>query len=87
MVSAEFTAKAEAVSNLTQRPSDDELLKLYGLFKQATVGDNTTTKPGMFDFKGKYKWEAWDKLKGTSQEEAETQYIAFADELITKYNN
>jgi diazepam-binding inhibitor (GABA receptor modulating acyl-CoA-binding protein) len=77
--------KAEAVKNFATRPADDELLKLYSLFKQATVGDNETPKPGMFDFKAKYKWEAWDKLKGLSQEEAEEQYIAFVDELSAKY--
>lgn len=71
---------------MTKRPTDDELLKLYGLYKQATVGDNETAKPGMFDLKGKYKWQAWLDLKGTSQEEAEQQYIAFATELIEKYN-
>ncbi|KAG0677779.1 acyl-CoA-binding protein (ACBP)/diazepam binding inhibitor (DBI)/endozepine (EP) [Pichia californica] len=86
MVSALFNEKAEAVSNLPTRPSDDELLQLYGLFKQATVGDNETTKPGVFDFKGKYKWEAWNKLKGTSQEEAEAKYIALVDELSAKYS-
>ncbi|GMM34528.1 long-chain fatty acid transporter [Saccharomycopsis crataegensis] len=86
MVSAEFNEKAEAVKNLTQKPTDDELLELYGLFKQATVGDNTTTKPGAFDFKGKYKWASWDKLKGTSQEDAEKQYIELVTNLIAKYN-
>lgn len=70
---------------MPSRPSDDELLELYGLYKQATVGDNNTTKPGVFDFKGKYKWESWDKLKGTSQEDAEKQYIALVDSLIAKY--
>jgi len=78
--------QADLVSNLPKRPSDDELLELYGLYKQATVGDNDTTKPGMFDFKGKYKWESWDSLKGTSQEEAEQKYIALVDQLLAKYS-
>ncbi|KAL6451513.1 ACB2 Acyl-CoA-binding protein 2 [Candida maltosa Xu316] len=86
MVSAEFEEKANQVSNLSTRPNDDELLKLYGLYKQATVGDNNTDKPGTFDFKGKYKWQAWKDLEGKSQEEAEQEYIAFATELIAKYN-
>ncbi|GAO48404.1 hypothetical protein G7K_2577-t1 [Saitoella complicata NRRL Y-17804] len=64
MPSAEFTKAAEEVKNLSKKPTDDELLCLYGLFKQATIGDNNTDKPGMFDLKGKYKWEAWNKLKG-----------------------
>lgn len=78
--------QASQVSNLNTRPSDDELLKLYGLYKQATVGDNNTDKPGTFDFKGKYKWQAWKDLEGKSQEEAEQEYITLATELITKYN-
>lgn len=85
MVSALFEEKAEAVKNLPNKPSDAELLELYGLYKQATVGDNTTAKPGVFDFKGKYKWEAWEGRKGLSQEEAEQAYIALVDSLIAKY--
>ena len=45
-------------------PAAADKLALYGLFKQGTVGDNTTAKPGMLDFKGKAKWEAWEKQKG-----------------------
>ncbi|KAI5949558.1 ACB1 [Candida jiufengensis] len=86
MVSAEFEEKANTVSNLKTRPNDDELLKLYGLYKQATIGDNTTQKPGTFDFKGKYKWQSWKDLEGTSQEEAEQKYIELVNELIEKYN-
>lgn len=41
----------------------------------------------MFDFKGKYKWEHWEKLKGTPQEEAEQKYIALVDELLAKYSS
>jgi len=55
------------------------------LYKQATVGDNDTAEPSVFNLKGKYKWKAWDQLKGTSQEDAEKQYIKFADELLAKY--
>ncbi|KAI5959732.1 ACB1 [Candida pseudojiufengensis] len=84
MVSAEF--KEKVFSNLKTRPNDDELLKLYGLYKQATAGDNTTQKPGTFDFKGKYKWQSWKDLEGTSKEDAEKQYIEFVNELIGKYN-
>ncbi|CAO0796315.1 unnamed protein product [Mucor circinelloides] len=80
MPSAEFNTAAEEVKNLATKPSDNQLLELYGLFKQATVGDNTTSKP-TFDIKGRYKWDAWTKLKGTSQEDAEKQYIALVESL------
>jgi diazepam-binding inhibitor (GABA receptor modulating acyl-CoA-binding protein) len=62
------------------------LTQLYGLYKQATVGDNNTDRPGAFNFKAKYKWDAWDKLKGKSQEEAEQEYIALVQTLSDKYN-
>lgn len=39
-------------------------LELYGLFKQGTVGDVDTSRPGLFDLKGKAKWDAWNKQKG-----------------------
>ncbi|CAO3631741.1 unnamed protein product [Mucor fragilis] len=80
MPSAEFNTAADEVKSLSTKPSDNQLLELYGLFKQATIGDNTTSKP-TFDIKGRYKWDAWTKLKGTSQEDAEKQYIALVESL------
>ncbi|KAM3161211.1 Acyl-CoA-binding protein [Lachancea thermotolerans] len=86
MVSATFEQKAEAVKNLATTPSNDELLQLYGLYKQATVGDNSSARPSALNFKDKYKWDAWEALKGTSQEEAEQKYIELVDQLQQKYN-
>ncbi|CAO3673487.1 hypothetical protein G6F70_005963 [Rhizopus microsporus] len=80
MPSDKFNTAAEEVKKLSKSPSNDELLELYGLFKQATVGDNTTSKP-TFDLKGRYKWDAWTKLKGMSQEEAEQKYIELVEKL------
>jgi diazepam-binding inhibitor (GABA receptor modulating acyl-CoA-binding protein) len=40
----------------------------------------------MLDFKGKAKWEAWNKLKGKSKEQAQTEYIELARTLLAKYN-
>ncbi|KAI1317131.1 Acyl-CoA-binding domain-containing protein 1 [Mortierella claussenii] len=81
MPSAEFDAAAAKVKDLPKAPSNDVLLKLYALFKQATVGNNTTAAPGTFDFKGKAKWEAWKAQENVSQEEAEKQYIALVGDL------
>jgi len=50
-------------------------MEIDGRYKQATVGDVNTARPGMFDLKGKYKWDKWNEQKGKSQEEAETEYI------------
>ena len=54
------------MKQLKSSPSNDELLALYALFKQATVGDNETAKPGLLDMKGKAKWNAWNEKKGES---------------------
>ncbi|GMT28775.1 hypothetical protein PFISCL1PPCAC_20072, partial [Pristionchus fissidentatus] len=80
-----FEAAAEKVKNLVSSPTNDELLELYALYKQGTMGDNTTPKPGMFDMKGKAKWSAWDAKKGLGQEEAKAQYIALVDKLVEQY--
>ncbi|CAO3666812.1 unnamed protein product [Rhizopus stolonifer] len=80
MPSPQFETAAKEVKELSKTPSNDELLELYGLFKQATVGDNTTSKP-TFDIKGRYKWDSWNNLKGTSQEDAEKKYIELVEKL------
>ncbi|XP_026226622.1 acyl-CoA-binding domain-containing protein 7 isoform X2 [Anabas testudineus] len=60
----EFNKAAEDVKKVKTRPSDQELLDLYGLYKQALVGDVNTDRPGMTDLKGKAKWDAWESRKG-----------------------
>ncbi|KAK2579987.1 hypothetical protein KPH14_012246 [Odynerus spinipes] len=77
-----FNKAAEEVKELISQPSDTDLLELYALFKQATVGDCNTERPGMLDFKGKAKWDAWNSKKGLSQDAAKEQYIAKATSLI-----
>ncbi|KAL1285628.1 Acyl-CoA-binding protein [Trichinella pseudospiralis] len=81
----EFEEVAEQVRRLKSRPADDELLELYALYKQATVGDASGEKPGMFDFKGKSKWESWKKIKGMSKIDAMNEYIKKAKQIINKY--
>ncbi|KAG8509579.1 Acyl-CoA-binding protein [Galemys pyrenaicus] len=63
-VGAEFDKAAEEVKNLKTKPTDEEMLFIYSHYKQATVGDVNTERPGMMDFKGKAKWDAWNGLKG-----------------------
>ncbi len=75
----------EAVANsktLSEKPDNDTLLKLYALFKQSTLGDNTGSGPdNAFDFVAKFKFDAWVKLKGVSKEEAMQQYVALVNGL------
>lgn len=60
----EFEKIADDVKKVKTRPTDQELLDIYGLYKQAMIGDNNIDKPGMLDMKGKAKWEAWNTRKG-----------------------
>lgn len=78
----EFNKAAEDVKNLTTTPSDNDLLELYSLYKQATVGDCNTDKPGFLDFKNKAKWESWNKRKGMSNSDATNAYVEKVKGLI-----
>ena len=80
----EFNNAVARSKELTVRPSNEELLKLYGLFKQATEGDIKGERPGGFDFKGAAKYDAWESLKGKPAEEAMQEYIALIDQLHAK---
>ena len=81
-----FNKAAEDIKGLTARPTDDELKEIYALFKQATVGDVNTPRPGMLDFKGKAKWDAWESKKSMSSDAAKEAYILKAAELVAKYS-
>lgn len=84
-MSAEFDEAAARVKNLQSLPSNEELLDLYGYFKQVTVGDCNTVRPGMFDLKGKAKWDNWNSRKGMSKDEASAKYIKLVEDLVAKY--
>ncbi len=72
---AAFEAAVANSKNLSERPDNGTLLKIYALYKQATAGDNTEKKPGFADMVGRAKWDAWNGLKGTSADDAMQQYI------------
>ena len=77
----DFEAAQQRVQSLSSAPPQDKLLELYGLFKQAKMGDVQGKRPGMLDIKGRAKYDAWAKRKGTSQDDAMTAYIALVDSL------
>lgn len=81
MASTEFESAVESVKGLTEDPGNDVKLRLYALYKQATDGDASGKRPGMMDFVGRAKYDAWAKLSGTSQDAAEAQYIAIVQDL------
>jgi acyl-CoA-binding protein len=77
----QFEQAAQDVQALSERPDNDTLLRLYALYKQGSEGDISGSKPGFFDFVGTAKYEAWAKLKGTSQDEAIKKYVDLVKKL------
>jgi diazepam-binding inhibitor (GABA receptor modulating acyl-CoA-binding protein) len=71
------TARAK---ELPHQPND-VLLELYGLFKQSTDGDVSGEKPGMFDFVGIAKFDAWESRRGMTKDEGMQAYIDLVDKL------
>lgn len=78
----DFTKAQERIKTLTTQPSNDTLLELYSLYKQATVGDVEGKRPGMLDLKGRAKFDAWAGRKGTSKDAAMQQYVALVNRLV-----
>ena len=78
----QFTDAQQCVQDLSKRPSNEDLLELYALYKQATVGDVTGKRPGMLDMKGRAKYDAWAKRKGSSKEVTMQAYVAKVESLL-----
>ncbi|EXJ57906.1 diazepam-binding inhibitor (GABA receptor modulator, acyl-CoA-binding protein) [Cladophialophora yegresii CBS 114405] len=88
MPSAAFKKAADESRQLKAKPSNDELLELYALFKVANGEDiSKAPAPGMFDLKGKAKHKAWQKEvdAGTSAADAEKKYIDLVNKLKGQY--
>jgi diazepam-binding inhibitor (GABA receptor modulator, acyl-CoA-binding protein) len=80
----QFLAAASESKSLSEKPSNDTLLQLYSLYKQASEGDVNIQPPSNpFDFVAKAKYEAWAALKGKTNEEAMTDYISLINKLKT----
>ncbi len=80
-LAAKFDDAQKRVKALGRAPSNEDLLELYALYKQATSGDVSGSRPGMMDFKGRAKFDAWSSKKGTGKEDAMKKYVALVDRL------
>jgi diazepam-binding inhibitor (GABA receptor modulator, acyl-CoA-binding protein) len=81
-LSTKFADAQVRVKTLSTTPSSDVLLELYAFYKQGTGGDVSGSRPGMFDLKGRAKFDAWTKLKGLAKDDAMTKYVALVDRLV-----
>jgi diazepam-binding inhibitor (GABA receptor modulator, acyl-CoA-binding protein) len=80
-LSEQFNSAVIRSRELSSRPSNEDLLQLYALYKQATEGDVTGDRPGGFDFKAIAKYDAWVEVKGKSKEAAMQEYIGVVERL------
>ncbi len=82
----DFDIAVTKSKELTKRPSNEELLNLYALFKQATEGDVSGERPGGFDFKAIAKFDAWASRKGITKDQAMQDYVDLVSKLLQSYS-
>jgi len=91
MTQAKFDKAVAIVQGLPKdgpvQVSTDDKLQFYAYYKQGTIGDVNTERPGLLDFQGKYKWDAWKKVEGTSKEDAQAKYVELLLEVLKKADN
>ncbi|KAJ1307367.1 hypothetical protein OPQ81_001472 [Rhizoctonia solani] len=86
MSEAKFNKAVEIVQNLPKdgpiKPTQDQQLTFYKYYKQGTIGDVNTLRPGVLDFTGKAKWDAWNSVKGTTKEDAWAKYVELLVQVL-----
>lgn len=80
--SPEFESAQIRVKSLSRTPGPAQLLELYALFKQGTIGDVQGSRPGILDLKGRAKYDAWAKKRGVAPAVAQLAYVRLVDELL-----
>lgn len=78
---SQFIEAAEAAQQLTERPSNDDMLQLYALYKQATEGDVSGKRPGALSLVNRAKYDAWADVAGTSSDDAKQSYADLVERL------
>jgi diazepam-binding inhibitor (GABA receptor modulating acyl-CoA-binding protein) len=80
-----FAAAQADIKTLTKRPDNEDMLRLYALYKQGSAGDVTGDRPGAFDMINRAKYDAWAKLKGTAGDKAKQDYVKLVERLKKTY--
>ena len=85
-VEERYLAAVTKSKTLTQKPTDSELLHMYGMFKYVKEGNATGSAPNfLWDAAGNYKWNEWQKYDGRAQNDVREEYIAYVGTLVMKY--
>ena len=80
-----FDQAQARVRALKKTPSNTDLLELYALYKQGSLGNCEGKRPSMLDPRGRAKFDAWSKKRGMTKEQARAKYVALVEQLETKY--
>ncbi|KAJ7283500.1 hypothetical protein C8J57DRAFT_1292747 [Mycena rebaudengoi] len=90
-IDAQFFRAVEIVQGLPKtgpiQTGYDEKLTMYSLYKQATVGNVTSPRPGIWDMLGRAKWDAWAKHKDLDSYEAKWLYVGALMKVLRKYSD
>ncbi len=78
---AQFEKAVADSKSLPDKPDNQTLLQIYALYKQATVGDVDSKRPGFADMVGRAKWDAWNGLKGKDMPSTMQEYVDLIESL------
>lgn len=78
---SQFEQAVADSKQLSEKPDNMTLLKIYALYKQASSGDVDGKRPGFTDMVGRAKWDAWNELKGKGTDEAKQEYVDLIESL------
>ncbi|KAI4519090.1 ACBP-domain-containing protein, partial [Schizophyllum commune Loenen D] len=91
LIDAQFDRAVEIVQSLPKtgpiQTDYEEKLTMYSLYKQATVGNVKSPRPGIWDMLGRAKWDAWNKQKDLTPLEAKWLYVDALLKVLRKYGD
>ena len=82
-IEEKFKKASESVKNLKNRPEDEILLQLYGLYKQATIGNINIPQPWAIQVEKRSKWDSWKMFENMPKAVAMTKYVEIVDNLLS----
>ena len=78
----QFEQSAQLVKTKTSPISNEDLLILYGLYKQVTQGNCTIAQPWAVQVEQRAKWDAWFSHSGMNKNEAMQKYIQKVNDIM-----
>ncbi|CAF3726839.1 unnamed protein product [Rotaria sp. Silwood1] len=81
-----FNAAVKTIQNLPAtgiiQLSNSTKLNFYGLYKQATLGPCKDSQPSFFNYIARAKWDAWNRYRSMTKEQAMLEYIDEIEKII-----